>query len=304
MNTQKIGGCWYDLDDLKRNTDLSALYGNGKVRCHWHDDSSPSCQVYPDHVYCFACGKAADAIEFVMAQEQLGWAEAVKFLVQHKGEKREVCTEVEEIPEDFLEYSAEALARDEAAQLYLMGRGLSRETWEALDVGVTASGISIPHFVNGKVVNVKFRNLNAVGPKYTSLPGRSFTHLYPFDYFHMNKPDYSYACITEGEFDAMVLLQAGFTAFSLPSGVNTDLWQWLAFLKRFKQVYLLFDQDAAGNKAIDKAFGEENVLHKTFAEALEPTQLFRVGWPAREGKDVTDAREYLLPKLRAYVIRV
>jgi predicted Fe-S protein YdhL (DUF1289 family) len=33
------------------------------ISCLWHDDRTPSCKIYHDHIYCFGCAKHADTIE-------------------------------------------------------------------------------------------------------------------------------------------------------------------------------------------------------------------------------------------------
>lgn len=302
MNRVKTSKGWIDLDDLKRHVDLTALFGDGKVLCPWHTDSNPSCHVYPDHVYCFSCGKAGDAITFVCDYMKLTFSEALDFLIANKGKR--VTKEISPstvLPDDYVQRTVAALEDSPEAQQYLINRGLHPEIRGLLSLGLADDYISIPHFANGKLVNVKYRCLLPdVRPKYTSLEGAKFEFLYPYDFVtkYRNSKE---LLLTEGEFDAMLLLQEGYTAMSLPSGVNTDLWQWAAYLKRYEEVYLLFDQDEAGAKAITKVFSETNKLNKTLAETLLPTNLFRIGWSPRYGKDVTEAREYLLPKLLTYL---
>ena len=44
---------------------------DGKICCPFHDDSTPSCHIYPDHFYCFGCGAHGDAIDWLMMFEGL-----------------------------------------------------------------------------------------------------------------------------------------------------------------------------------------------------------------------------------------
>lgn len=49
-----------------------------KAKCLWHTDKNPSMHVYPDHVYCYACGKAADAIDIYIALNGCDFKTAVR----------------------------------------------------------------------------------------------------------------------------------------------------------------------------------------------------------------------------------
>ena len=62
----------------KRGTSYKGL-------CPFHDDRTPSFSVSPSRgVYkCFACGKAGNAVNFIMEHEQMTYVEALKWLA-HK----------------------------------------------------------------------------------------------------------------------------------------------------------------------------------------------------------------------------
>jgi DNA polymerase I-like protein with 3'-5' exonuclease and polymerase domains len=53
---------------------------DGKLHCPFHDDSTPSCHVYPDHFHCYGCGARGDAIDWLMMIEGLDRDAAVKLL--------------------------------------------------------------------------------------------------------------------------------------------------------------------------------------------------------------------------------
>lgn len=52
-----------------------------KCVCPFHDDKEPSMHVYPDHAYCFVCGKRADAIDIYMVVNHCDFKTAVAALV-------------------------------------------------------------------------------------------------------------------------------------------------------------------------------------------------------------------------------
>jgi hypothetical protein len=51
---------------------------NGKIRCPFHDDHSPSLHIYDDHFHCFVCGAHGDVIDWLREREGLSLAEAVE----------------------------------------------------------------------------------------------------------------------------------------------------------------------------------------------------------------------------------
>ena len=289
-----------DLEELKACVDLTALYGEGKLRCPWHDDNTtPNLQVYPDHAYCFACGKVVDSVAFVMHFENLNFYDAVAFLEENKGARTARVINDEPVSVDSVREWHMALRDSTGTQAvnYLINRGIDVKVMAQLALGWRPNEITIPHIVNGECVNVKFRNLTENGPKYNSLPGREFKYLYPYDYFRQHHSSASTLFLCEGEFDAMVLLSCDLPAMSVPSGVNTPLDSHIPFLKRFKNVVLLFDQDSAGMAAADRVFVSRMKTGYTVEEACGDTQFYNYGWDALWGKDVTEAREKLLPLL-------
>lgn len=61
------------FDEIRYRLDMetvTAHYGihaerGGMVRCPFHDDRNPSAKLYPDSLYCFACGRLFDAVALV-----------------------------------------------------------------------------------------------------------------------------------------------------------------------------------------------------------------------------------------------
>jgi hypothetical protein len=58
---------------------------NGKIRCPFHDDSTPSCHLYRDHFHCFGCGAHGDAIDWLMMVEGLDRDAAIELLANWEG---------------------------------------------------------------------------------------------------------------------------------------------------------------------------------------------------------------------------
>ena len=47
------------------------------VSCPFHDDTEPSCKLYPDHYYCFGCGAHGDRVDWLTKAEGMTKAEAI-----------------------------------------------------------------------------------------------------------------------------------------------------------------------------------------------------------------------------------
>jgi len=52
----------------------------GFVKCPWHEEKTPSCKVYPDHIHCFSCGKSQDTIGWIMETQKKDFINSVKYL--------------------------------------------------------------------------------------------------------------------------------------------------------------------------------------------------------------------------------
>lgn len=69
-----------------QRTSLIDLIGeplvDGKICCPFHDDSTPSLQIYADHFHCFGCGAHGDAIDWLMMVEGLD-RDAALLLLEH-----------------------------------------------------------------------------------------------------------------------------------------------------------------------------------------------------------------------------
>ncbi|EMR00941.1 DNA primase [Cesiribacter andamanensis] len=101
------------LAELQQRLDIEEVVGdyvslkrkgrNLWACCPFHDEKSPSFSVAPDKgIYkCFGCGKAGDAINFVMEVESLSFMDAVKQLAQKYGLE---LPEEEADPQDLQEH--------------------------------------------------------------------------------------------------------------------------------------------------------------------------------------------------------
>ena len=106
--------------------------------------------------------------------------------------------------------------------------------------------LTIPYFDQGSCVQIRGRDLNATKNKYKTPTGQK-PLLYNTDTL-LHADD---VIITEGEFDAMVLEDAGFNAIGAP-GTRTFKPEFARFFEDINKVYVCFDTDRPdrkGNKA-------------------------------------------------------
>jgi DNA primase len=87
-----------------------------------------------------------------------------------------------------------------------------------------------------------------------------------------------YVC--EGEFDCLVLKSQGLNAVSSTSGSGTFKDKWVDILLKFKNVYICFDNDSAGQK------GALKVYRKIIEKSDKRLNIFNIELP--ESLDVTD----------------
>src|SRR3954462_11387033 len=67
-----------EMVDLKRN-------GRHSVGlCPFHQERTPSFQVYEDHFHCFGCGAQGDVFDWLMATRRISFPEAVQRLSENR----------------------------------------------------------------------------------------------------------------------------------------------------------------------------------------------------------------------------
>lgn len=309
----RIGDKQINLDALLRTVDLRLLLGVERMYCAWHDDrTTPNMVIYPDHGYCFACGKRADQIELVSVVEGLSFIEAVKYIIENKNKTLLIAHwPLPPLENEYVDSNMEALiqlADDSRAWTYLRNRGIYAISVQAFRLGFNGKEILIPHYVDHTLVNVKHRILPRYQkpnqPTYRSLAGRPLTQLWPHDKISQYAKSSKTLILTEGEFDAMILWQEQLPAVSVPSGVNARLAEWYSSFSQFERVLVAIDQDDAGDAAWERFMNKQDVSGHTDAQILAEacsTEFVRVQWPRNWGKDITDARTKLVPKLKRWL---
>lgn len=191
--------------------------------------------------------------------------------------------------------SLETAATEYASQInqdayeYLTGRGISRESIDDFRLGYVVDPISgheqfrgriaIPALdLRGRVYSLRFRSLgeSSDGPKYLGLadvPTRLF-NLRAVD------TDGDTICITEGEFDTVILSQCGYSSVAV---TGADSWKrhHPRIFAGFRTVYVLGDGDQAGKK---------------FAKTVTASLPNAISLPLPTGEDINSLFMTLGPK--------
>ena len=126
--------------------------------CPFHSEKTPSFTVSPDKqiFHCFGCGEGGDVFSFVMKQEGLSFAEAVRDLARRCGvalperrmsgaqrrhlDEKEQLISVNRLALDFFRKNLIEEPAGERARSYLTKRGLTRETIETFQIGFAPKG--------------------------------------------------------------------------------------------------------------------------------------------------------------------
>lgn len=143
---------------------------------------------------------------------------------------------------------------------YLLDRGISPASIESFRLGFVAEPISgheqyrgcvsIPSLGPAGVYGLRFRSLgDGGGPKYLGLSGAP-TRLFNIRDIHSAGDD---ICVTEGEFDAIILTQCGLKAIGV-TGANNWKKHHPRMLAGFQRVFIFGDGDKAGTEFSKKVF--------------------------------------------------
>lgn len=256
--------------------------------CPLHADSSPSFSVYPDMRWtCFSgssCGSGnifqlierVSSVTFQEAVEQVkrelgktsDW-EATKQRVESTFQPVVESKVYKTIPlESWTKFETELANSKEAVHYLDKGRGIDLLTAQRLKIGyvqnigslagdsgkdIAGSGwLAFPSVEGNQIVSLKYRSIVRKKPGgFVRQPGFA-TALWNTESIDIFEPVY----LTEGEFDACVLEQAGFRAVSVPSAGTRLTPEMKDKLMKSSMVILAGDSDATGASYFGKLWRE------------------------------------------------
>jgi twinkle protein len=166
-------------------------------------------------------------------------------------------------------------------------RGFTDETIKAFKIGVMRNNngkhIVIPHYVNGELVNVKFRSLPPADKTFSRWKDCPSVLFNQDSLIGMEKlpPRERTVILCEAETDAIAFVQVGFKrVVSSTTGATKGDWpeHWLSPLESATVIYLVYDADNAG----------DNGALKT-AEVLGKHRCKRVTLPMKDAAKLVSA---------------
>lgn len=234
-----------------------------KVRPPWNPiERTPSTHLYEDHFYDYGSGRHGDIFDWI-GEEFLAEGEEPPSLGKRIDRLRMLALkggkepgDVDAVPVRKLENLDIHFMTDATEPIDILGYPTS--TYGTV-VDRATGDVLVPHWEwledeSYLVYGIKIRGAN--GQK-RSVPGSQFTHrlYHPRGWSGLQCP--SEVCvITEGESDCWamtsVLEGQGVDVFALPSGASSWKDAWLPNLASYTEVRLCFDNDRAGEQALDK----------------------------------------------------
>jgi DNA primase len=268
-------------DELKRNRDTLRMFTSRghfekiakdkyRTRCPFHSDSTASCDVFlhaRDRVWifhCLGCAVSGNIFSWIMKLDGVSFPAAVQTVKAYlgSGSPQQAFISAPEKPQTYITYSLadyayfeRQLAKNEAARNWLWNvRGISFETCRRLKIGfrqciqsnikelqdvLNKGWIILPAIEDNRVLLLKYRSL---ARKVFARKPQMQTSL--FNAAAIDSAEDLY--VTEGEFDAAVLVQAGLRAVSIGSTTTPVTDKMIAQFKRAKRVILAGDSDELG----------------------------------------------------------
>jgi DNA primase len=279
------------LDHYSLRTDK-----NNMLCCPFHNDKTPSMQVYPDTntVYCFSSkcklhGKAIDVIDFILHQEGISKHEAIV-----KAKELAGYSEPEQPYEKLFKVFQTNLKKSEPAKVYLQERNLAKA-----EAGFNANAWeNLKHCVIFPLRDKKEKIVSLYGRSiYTGNDAKHFytrnrKGLYPC----YPKSDTKQLILTEAIIDAATLLHyIGYSILACygTNGFTAEHEQAINELKKLEEVIIFFDGDEAGRE------GARRVADKVYQ--LKPgIKISTVNTP--EGEDINSLCQSHEPEIFAHLV--
>ncbi len=156
------------------------------------------------------------------------------------------------------------LKNDNKAYNYLLKRGFTDDTIKHFKLGVEDEWITIPHFQNKKLWNIKKRNY--IEKEFKRVAGQP-SILFNVDNVNLNKKS---LVIVESETDCMAAYQMRIhNVVALTTGATSFLPEWVQWVQQFKNIYICLNSDMAGQRGAYKI--AEKIGFKKCRNLILPT---------------------------------
>jgi len=236
----------------------------------------------------FDCKKCSIAGNFNMLRKTFGDAEIdLTKYTNEESQKQKIKKEYKPLNHTVpTNYAARLHSLDKHFLKYLLEvRKLDESVIKRFRVGSTGKEITIPIYENSVLVNIRYRRDPSKdgideSPRYTSEKGCK-SALFNGDKL---KEPLKICFLTEGEFDAMQLIQRGIeNTVSVTLGSSYFPEEWAEKFKDIQTVFIIFDNDEAGKNGAKKA-----------AEKIGVDKCKLVHLPSKPGRKKTDLTNYFV----------
>jgi len=212
---------------------------------HKNGDKNPSMGWVKGKNYfnCLRCGENIDIYTYYTKYMNYTFSDVMaEGGIQNIGENRKAFKK---------NLDSEKSKLTEEQKKFIADRDITNETRKYFKLFNSGGSIGIPYLKNQILTGVKKRNISGDGIKNTSITGSKYA-LFNQDSVEFDKP----LVITEGEWDAMIVHQSGYTnVVSVGCGANSvkSLFEITKdFLNKFDSIILFTDNDDAGNSMDSK----------------------------------------------------
>lgn len=277
----------------ERNEEISAC-------CPYHNDSTPSFFINSQTglFKCHGCGQEGSFFDLHMFLHNMDFKEALLDLAENSGTNIESrrhdsinpppkSQTKNKIDENFVKFWIKSLQSNKKLldQIKRL-RGLTDKTIARFEIGWDGKRYTIPiRDESGQLVNIR-----RYAPHVAKCKMINYTHgdqsygsparLYGIDALK-RAPKERPVVVTEGEFDRLMLEQAGFLAVTGTAGCRTWRDEWSQLLTG-RRVAIIFDSDEEGQKAAIEKVAPSIVKYS------ENLKVVKLPLHPQQGKDITD----------------
>ena len=275
--------------------------------CPFHHEKTPSFIWNKKDKYykCFGCSKRVGILDMYIETEGT-YKKAVKRLFKEANieyDLKDLNLGSEDYFRNYIYPKEETNTNREKVDSYCLKRGISKETLNYAGIKEDVHGNVVFELrnIDDELLAVKYRLSRGVKksePKmWWQKNASNCPLLYNISKIDITKP----IVITEGYFDCLSIIEAGYTnVVSIPGGAE-DL-NWIEFnydfLQNFEQIILWFDNDTAGKSGLDKTvqrIGESKCkIVKPTKEDEDSVESYYVSLNVNKKIRKTDANNILL----------
>ena len=227
---------------------------NGKARCPFHNDQTPSLSFKEGRYKCFGCDASGDAIDLVAKLRHLSTAEAAQRIMEafHVSGKAPVIKKTPAIDQTklsgYIKTAIDAFYVTPAAQLYLQGRGFTGESMLKFRFGFDAErkAIVIPYGAQ-----TDYYTSRSISDKRFFKPRTEDAGPEPLFYeesLDQEEPVF----VVESAFCALSIMQEGCHAVAICGTGARKLIDALRSRESVPMIIVCMDRDNPGETAADK----------------------------------------------------